>query len=422
MTENPDDFDLKRTVRVERGRRLSRSALLLSIAIGIGIGWTVVDGSAEISRFARSFESKTPLQAVKFTAAAGRDHGVARFIDRIGTGATAPIARRIETATVMLIVVGDDWLPRAFGSGTLLADHEIDGRKAIATIMHVGGGRHFNDAHGLRLVAVAADGAILGVVRPLARRMPESNPIGGRDQPELLGFDPHYRIDSGKLASIRGVQVAPEVTTGIFSGDVIARPGVGDGVSGGGWYDAHGRLIAVAEYTNSKPKRQIELRGDDTEMAMVFRSVGNRVAPIDVPIETNGRIGVQGLGAPMILAQLCATAVSADDRPRLTTDTAIYRDATGFGYPSNILAGWHADLRQVAASRVHEFHFVASFDQDMLENTKPSFSGRAKTDTARMFRYITRVEGDVLRQVETGHTVPAGDAVAGHDPTPEPAP
>lgn len=242
-----------------------------------------------------------------------------------------PIKRRAFFSTVMLVSLDQNGKPYADGSGTVLSGYQVGGRPVVISI------RHVTDlvANGIpdgQLIAVDRHGTIIGHLKPLP------NPEAGkdkRDYPTLSYFDPNYPIDSRALQAIPGVEIAHELAPSMLAGlanDEVITPGA----SGGGWYNADGKLIGVVNgYQTTKFDRSLT----ETMVAYSpYNALINAPQPEKVALPLTGSDDIQSVAFGPALAQLAALSRHHDE-PALrahTIDETLVTDGFGFAFPDGI--------------------------------------------------------------------------------------
>lgn len=246
MPEADRRFDLGRARRCETGRTTPWSARLRAglTALAMIAAAPPAGAHAPAHHMHRQAPAIAPTQRFVFRP---KDYDPktrtwsALDFDRAAT----KLQRRIENATVLLLIVNNSWTEIGAGSGTLLSNQKIGGNPAIASITHVTGWQKEDRAHHMRMIVVDHDGDILGVARPMQVRQPADTPGVGADQPTLLAFDTRYPLNRMGLARIQGVELAPRLPRGYLFGKISGPVGIDAGASGGGWYDEYGQLIGV---------------------------------------------------------------------------------------------------------------------------------------------------------------------------------
>lgn len=363
MTDDTRDFNLSDTNRLEAGKARKRRVFGL-LGIALCAAGATLSASAMVMHYEAESLWRTPggptgtetaLQKAVF--AKKIDFGTRPAWTPTGAAQNETVRKRIEAATVMIIGVANDghWRPVFEASATVLADQRIDGHKALVSVLSAVGDRSLDQDYGVKLVAVDRDGAILGVVRPVDATNFGTDKNVPFDRPELLGFDPAYRVNTTKLAAIQGVAVAPRVPAGLLTGRTQGPVGITEGGAGGGWYNAKGQMIGVTAFGNAGPAGETGLVGKSFLPPQAIDTAWSDDGPPPrTPVHVgNGRdLTVVGLGDTHVLNQLqMATIAGAVPWPAAD---AVYRDATGFGYPSGIIMGWHASLTQHTDYAAHK--------------------------------------------------------------------
>lgn len=264
------------------------------------------------------------------------------------------LQKRVEDATVLVIAVDRHWHFRWSGTGSILAGHRVDGEKPIVTVMHVAGDRDIDNRLGLTLVIADHDGRVLGIAKPVQQRTPTLQD-GAFDQPVMLEFDRRYPIAQARLDRIQGVDVAPRLVDGAFTGKLQAQIGIDEGASGGGWYNRQGQLVAVSALATI-PALSVDARRLDAHNTLMAAVYGERTDNSGAVTKTwtagPDTVTALGLGTRDMIALLRRTATDAS-APAAAGSTQTIAGAVGFGYVGGVAMGWRCDLQHTPAIQQH---------------------------------------------------------------------
>lgn len=386
-------FDISSVDRIEtrRGPGVWRGLLCTAIAIA----------SVAVAHQAKA---ATPIRNESHISKTSIDGYKTRVMHENGFETVdTPLMNKIKNATVLVTLTNSDWMPIAFGSGALLADHKANGEKTVLSVFHVSGSENI-DRGNTHLIISDRNGKILGIANPLLKNVPQKTAFVTADQPVLLAFDPRYPMNKKLLQAIQGLEIANTLPQGTIFGNVTSGVGVDVGASGGPWFNKEGKIIGVSDIMVVTHQMNIQnsvmVYGKNLISQICFpansKSVVNaslmQKAPMAMPYQD--MVLVQGVGAPTLVQALKATSVKPGYNPKITL-SGNYPDAFGVGYPKGAPMGYSAHLHLNPILSMSQTKNTSSSQKAAMDNFihNMKHSGMLPTGNSarsRIWSYISR--------------------------------